>query len=59
MHNTKNENMAGSGVEHDYSTATKFDVDNMITERLLKFHEALIARGQIKPIPQKKDWLNP
>ena len=38
--------------ERDLSLATKHNVDLMITARLLKFHEALIERGQIKPIPE-------
>ena len=38
--------------ERDYSTATKFDVDLIITARLMQFHDALVDRGQIKPIPQ-------
>ena len=37
--------------ERDYSTATKFDVDMMITVRLMQFHRALVARDQINPVP--------
>ena len=43
----------------DTSPATKHDVDVIITERLMEFHEALLNRRQIKPIPPKEDWLNP
>ena len=37
--------------KHDYSPATKADVEAAITRRLVLFHEGLISRGQIKPIP--------
>ena len=46
-------------VQTDTSLSTKFDVEQMITGHLLKFHEALINRRQIKPIPPKEDWLKP
>ena len=36
----------------DTPIATKLDVEHMIRDGLLKFHEALIERGQIKPIPE-------
>ena len=36
----------------DTSLATKLDVEHMIRDSLLKFHEALIGRGQIKPISE-------
>jgi hypothetical protein len=31
-------------------------IQPLITERILLFHDALIARGQIKPIPPKSEW---
>lgn len=33
-------------------------VDALITGRLLKFHDGLVERGQIKPIPPKEEWPN-
>ena len=47
------------GAEHDLSPATKHDVDMMNTERLMAFHQALVDRGQIRPIPPKSEWPNP
>ncbi|MDE0534343.1 MAG: hypothetical protein OXI01_23265 [Albidovulum sp.] len=41
----------------DYNPATKSDVDVMITQRLMMFHDALVDRGQIKPIPKVYDRL--
>ena len=40
-----------SATPRDMTPATKHDVDMMITERLMQFHDALIGRGQIQPIP--------
>ena len=43
--------------KHDYTPATKGDVDLMITESLMMFHDALVERGQIFPIPGgESDW---
>ena len=53
------DNLARPDNEIDHSLATKHDVDMIITERLMKFHEALCSRGQIKPIPPKSEWPNP
>ncbi len=33
---------------------TRSEVNCLITGRLIKFHDALVERGQIKPIPAKK-----
>ena len=31
-------------------------VNGLITKRILLFHDALVERGQIKPIPPKEEW---
>ena len=49
-------NVAELDIEHDYSPATKFDVNQMITERLMSFHDSLVARGQIGPLSPKEEW---
>ena len=36
------------------SYMTRSEVDGLITDRLMQFHDALIERGQIQPIPAKK-----
>ena len=41
---------------HDYTPATKADVESMITNALLDFHQALVDRGQIRDIPPKEQW---
>ncbi len=52
-------NIPEINTEYDFSPATKFDVDMMITERILQFHDALISRGQIKPIASESaEWAN-
>ena len=33
---------------------TRKEVDSLITGRLIQFHDALVERGQIQPIPEKK-----
>ena len=45
-------NIVLTNTEIDILPATKNDVETMITERLVQFHDALVDRGQIKPIPQ-------
>lgn len=59
-HTVETAGVAGLGPEIDLSTATKADVEHMITDRLLAFHQALIDRSQIKSIPlDKAEWENP
>ena len=38
--------------EEDTTPTTKSDVNAMITHRLNLFHDALVGRGQIKPMPE-------
>ena len=33
--------------------ALESHIDALVTTRIVRFHEAMLARGQIKPIPQK------
>ena len=36
-------------------SALKFRVDALITDRILLFHDALVDRGQISPLPLPAD----
>ena len=38
-------------VDDDAFPRTEDDLDAMITRRIVQFHQALVARGQIRPIP--------
>ena len=44
-----------AGPTRNYRPATISDVDLMITQRLHLFHDALVDRGQIKPVPLVHD----
>ena len=37
----------------DLTLATKHDVDQIITKRLIQFHGGLVERGQIRDIPPR------
>ena len=42
--------------ESELTAETVEIVNAAITDRLLDFHEALVDRGQIPPIPPEKQW---
>lgn len=50
--------MAGSEVSKDENALTGIEemIDARITARINMFHDAMVDRGQIRPIPPKEEW---
>ncbi len=51
----KNLEIESTENENNHKLATIGDVERMITRRLHLFHDALVTRGQIKPVPLAHD----
>ena len=51
MQSSENENICALETVHDHTSATKAEVEDIVTQRLVAFHRALVERGQIIPIP--------
>ena len=53
---TRNSNSAGPSPAPDITLTTKSDVEHIVAEHLMRFHDTLVDRGQIIPLSPNRNY---